>query len=280
MVEFHDGSTLAQASPPSMLIPIALGLGWPDRVPDAAPPVDWTQADRPGSSSRSTTTRSPRCGSPARPGARRHGAGGLQRRQRGLRRRRSSTGRLRFTEIVPTVGRVLAAARTYPRTQTDAHRRATSWRPTPGHARRRRTTWNTGEARADDRVDVHPRRAAVRRRPGRSRSACTSSATSCPASSSASRSPSTSSASAATLWSRRRGETEYGVKAMPLGGYVKLIGMLPPGRTARARGRAQAGSTGLFAQLVDDARERSPSRSRPGTRTGCSTSCPGGRRSS
>jgi 1-deoxy-D-xylulose-5-phosphate reductoisomerase len=43
MVEFHDGSTLAQASPPSMLIPIALGLGWPDRVPDAAPPVDWTR---------------------------------------------------------------------------------------------------------------------------------------------------------------------------------------------------------------------------------------------
>jgi 1-deoxy-D-xylulose-5-phosphate reductoisomerase len=42
MVEFFDGSTLAQASPPSMLIPIALGLGWPDRVPDAAPAVDWT----------------------------------------------------------------------------------------------------------------------------------------------------------------------------------------------------------------------------------------------
>jgi 1-deoxy-D-xylulose-5-phosphate reductoisomerase len=43
MVEFYDGSTLAQASPPSMLIPISLGLGWPDRVPDAAPPVDWTK---------------------------------------------------------------------------------------------------------------------------------------------------------------------------------------------------------------------------------------------
>jgi 1-deoxy-D-xylulose-5-phosphate reductoisomerase len=41
MVEFHDGSTLAQASPPSMLIPIALGMAWPDRVPDAAPAVDW-----------------------------------------------------------------------------------------------------------------------------------------------------------------------------------------------------------------------------------------------
>ncbi len=45
MVEFSDGSTLAQASPPSMLIPIALGLGWPDRVPDAAPAVDWTRPE-------------------------------------------------------------------------------------------------------------------------------------------------------------------------------------------------------------------------------------------
>jgi 1-deoxy-D-xylulose-5-phosphate reductoisomerase len=44
MVEFADGSTLAQASPPSMLIPIALGLAWPDRVPGAAAPVDWTSA--------------------------------------------------------------------------------------------------------------------------------------------------------------------------------------------------------------------------------------------
>jgi 1-deoxy-D-xylulose-5-phosphate reductoisomerase len=45
MVEFHDGSTLAQASPPSMLIPIALGLGWPDRVPDAAPGMDWSRPE-------------------------------------------------------------------------------------------------------------------------------------------------------------------------------------------------------------------------------------------
>ncbi len=42
MVEFYDGSTLAQAGPPSMLVPIAMGLAWPDRVPDAAAPVDWT----------------------------------------------------------------------------------------------------------------------------------------------------------------------------------------------------------------------------------------------
>ncbi|WP_190868635.1 1-deoxy-D-xylulose-5-phosphate reductoisomerase [Actinomadura nitritigenes] len=44
MVEFTDGSTLAQASPPDMRLPIALGIEWPDRVPDAAPGVDWTQA--------------------------------------------------------------------------------------------------------------------------------------------------------------------------------------------------------------------------------------------
>jgi 1-deoxy-D-xylulose-5-phosphate reductoisomerase len=45
MVEFVDGSTLLQASPPTMTIPIALGLDWPDRVPDAAPPVDWSRPE-------------------------------------------------------------------------------------------------------------------------------------------------------------------------------------------------------------------------------------------
>ena len=44
MVEFTDGSTLAQASPPDMRLPIALALGWPERVPSAAPGCDWTRA--------------------------------------------------------------------------------------------------------------------------------------------------------------------------------------------------------------------------------------------
>ncbi len=44
MVEFVDGSTLAQVSPPDMRLPISLGLSWPDRVPDAAAAVDWTTA--------------------------------------------------------------------------------------------------------------------------------------------------------------------------------------------------------------------------------------------
>ncbi|MCO4237733.1 1-deoxy-D-xylulose-5-phosphate reductoisomerase [Pseudarthrobacter sp. MDT3-28] len=44
MVQFIDGSVIAQASPPDMRLPIALGLGWPDRVPKAASPCDWTKA--------------------------------------------------------------------------------------------------------------------------------------------------------------------------------------------------------------------------------------------
>jgi 1-deoxy-D-xylulose-5-phosphate reductoisomerase len=43
MVEFTDGSTIAQLSPPDMKLPIALALGWPDRVSGAAAGMDWTQ---------------------------------------------------------------------------------------------------------------------------------------------------------------------------------------------------------------------------------------------
>ncbi|MFI9719601.1 1-deoxy-D-xylulose-5-phosphate reductoisomerase [Streptomyces sp. NPDC052396] len=46
MVEFIDGSTLLQATPPDMRGPIAIGLGWPERVPDAAPAFDWSTASR------------------------------------------------------------------------------------------------------------------------------------------------------------------------------------------------------------------------------------------
>jgi 1-deoxy-D-xylulose-5-phosphate reductoisomerase len=44
MVTFLDGATIAQASPPDMRLPIALALGWPDRVPHAAPACDFTEA--------------------------------------------------------------------------------------------------------------------------------------------------------------------------------------------------------------------------------------------
>ena len=44
MVQFVDGSTLAQCSPPDMKLPIAPGLSWPERLPAVAPPCDWTTA--------------------------------------------------------------------------------------------------------------------------------------------------------------------------------------------------------------------------------------------
>lgn len=44
MVTFVDGSTIAQASPPDMKLPISLALGWPDRVPGAAVACDFTKA--------------------------------------------------------------------------------------------------------------------------------------------------------------------------------------------------------------------------------------------
>jgi 1-deoxy-D-xylulose-5-phosphate reductoisomerase len=46
MVEYVDGSIICQASPPDMRLPIALALGWPDRVPGAAASCDWTTAAR------------------------------------------------------------------------------------------------------------------------------------------------------------------------------------------------------------------------------------------
>jgi membrane-associated protease RseP (regulator of RpoE activity) len=55
------------------------------------------------------------------------------------------------------------------------------------------------------------------------------------------------------LWSFRRGETEYGIKAIPLGGYVRLVGMFPPAKD-QAAGTVRKSSTGMFSALVADAR--------------------------
>ena len=46
MVEFHDGSTIAQMGPPRMLVPIALGLSWPERLTDVDEPCDWSVAQQ------------------------------------------------------------------------------------------------------------------------------------------------------------------------------------------------------------------------------------------
>ncbi|MDJ0321854.1 site-2 protease family protein [Pseudarthrobacter sp. PS3-L1] len=63
-----------------------------------------------------------------------------------------------------------------------------------------------------------------------------------------------------TLWSRRKGETEYGVKAIPLGGYVAMIGMYPPNAEG---GTVRASSTGMFQTLASDARSMAHEEVRP-----------------
>lgn len=57
-----------------------------------------------------------------------------------------------------------------------------------------------------------------------------------------------------TIWSKRKGETEYGIKAIPFGGYISMIGMFPP---AKNGGAARASSTSFFATMVQDARDAS-----------------------
>ena len=66
-----------------------------------------------------------------------------------------------------------------------------------------------------------------------------------------------------TLWSRLRGETRYGVKAVPLGGYIRMIGMLPPGKDD-PEGTARSMTTGRFAVMVADARRASMEEIEPG----------------
>jgi len=55
-----------------------------------------------------------------------------------------------------------------------------------------------------------------------------------------------------TLWSKRVGETEYGFKAFPLGGYVRFVGMYPPAKDRPDQVRSAR--TGIFQSLADSAR--------------------------
>jgi 1-deoxy-D-xylulose-5-phosphate reductoisomerase len=106
MVEFTDGSTVAQASPPTMLIPIALGLAWPDRVPGTAPAVDWTTAQTweffPLDDQAFPAVRLARAA-----GERGGTAPAVYNAANEVGVEAFHAGRIRFTEIVPTVERVL-----------------------------------------------------------------------------------------------------------------------------------------------------------------------------
>ncbi|MFF7332455.1 M50 family metallopeptidase [Streptomyces sp. NPDC090306] len=66
-----------------------------------------------------------------------------------------------------------------------------------------------------------------------------------------------------TVFSRKKGETEYGFKAIPFGGYIRMIGMFPPG----ADGRIEARSTSPWRGMIEDARSAAFEELRPGDDT-------------
>ncbi|MEV6685839.1 M50 family metallopeptidase [Streptomyces sp. NPDC051578] len=63
-----------------------------------------------------------------------------------------------------------------------------------------------------------------------------------------------------TVWSRKKGETEYGIKAIPMGGYIRMIGMFPPGED----GKVTARSTSPFRSMIEDARSAAYEELQPG----------------
>ena len=60
-----------------------------------------------------------------------------------------------------------------------------------------------------------------------------------------------------TIWSKTKGDTEYGIKAIPLGGYIRMIGMIPPPKDGRV-------AKGPFAEVVNTARQQSLEEIGPG----------------
>ncbi|MFC7308721.1 M50 family metallopeptidase [Streptomyces monticola] len=66
-----------------------------------------------------------------------------------------------------------------------------------------------------------------------------------------------------TIFSRKKGETEYGIKAIPLGGYIRMIGMFPPGPD----GKLEARSTSPWRGMIEDARSAAFEELKPGDET-------------
>ena len=128
MVEFVDGSTILQASPPTMMIPIALGLAWPDRVPDAAPAFDWS---RPGTWEFFPLDDDafPAVSLARSAGEKGHTAPAVYNAANEECVEAFRDGRLRFVDIIPTVASVLAAhhVRSYEELTVDAVLAADAW---------------------------------------------------------------------------------------------------------------------------------------------------------
>ena len=234
MVEFADGSTLAQCSPPDMRLPIAMALAWPQRVPDAVPACDWTTAQ--------SWTFEPLddAAFPAVALARQVGtAGGVAPAIYNAANEEAVAaflgGDLAFTGIVDTVSRVLdesAEEGTGNLVQLSDVLRAESL----ARVRARALIYGDRYFRACGSI----RRADD----GRTRTMMTIGVLAFVVALLVSvmlheaghfvtaklfgmKATQFFVGFGTTLWSRQKGETEYGVKAIPAGGFVKIIGMTP-----------------------------------------------------
>ena len=267
MVTFVDGSTLAQASPPDMKLPIALGLGWPDRIPGAATACDFAQAQ--------SWTFEP-VDHETFPSL-------------NLARRAGETGG-RMPAVFNAANEELVAAflsgnLAFPRHSPDS-------RAHPGHEscrlprrrdlpRRRHRGRGLGSYRHHERTGSSMLIAIgvilfvlgllfsiAWHELGHLTFAKLFNV----------RTTQYMVGFGKTLFSRRRGETEYGLKAIPLGGYIRMVGMVPPARAGAQVPRPDH-HRGEPVRLVPADRRGLPhqrpsagDRRRP-TRAGSSTSC-------
>ena len=269
MVEFVDGSTLVQASPPTMLIPIALGLAWPDRIPDTAPAVDWTRAEtwefHPLDDEAFPAVALARL--PARP-----------------------AGPLRRSTTLPTRSASGPSATADWPSSTSCPR-SPPCSPTTTYPRRSSSPSTTCSP---------PTRGPVLLPPQAPKELMTAVyyllgvvifvvailasiglhefGHMIPAKKFGGKVTQWFIGFGPTVWSKQIGETEYGVKAIPLGGYVKIVGMLPPGADELDEDRAhpvydengervlrvRKSNTGLFTQLISDARAAEWEHVKPG----------------
>ena len=237
MVEFTDGSTIAQASPPDMRLPISLALGWPDRVPGAARHVDWTTAQH--------WTFEPLDPEafPSVPLARRAGqAGGcapaVYNAANEVLVAAFHEGTIGFLHIVDTIGAVLD--------DWLSERHAAAGNPSTVEHVEQAEAWARNRAR-----DLTTADADCARQAGRGVSAVPAwllytlgvlifafglllsialheVGHMVPAKKFGVKVTQYMVGFGPTVWSRKRGDTEYGVKAIPLGGYIRMIGMVPP----------------------------------------------------
>ena len=215
MVEFSDGATIIQASPPDMRLPISLGLAWPDRVPEAAPGLDWSAAT--GWTFEPLDDAAFPAVALARQAA---AAGGTAPAVYNAANEECVAGflagRISFTRIVDTVAQIVSE-----------HDPRGGRHPRIGRAGRRRLGPAAGPRaelfRKDDGMDLigwvifivallisvmlhETGHFVLAKRFGMKVTRYFV-------------------GFGPTLWSTRRGETEYGIKALPLGGFVKIVGM-------------------------------------------------------